>query len=111
MNSDQVDSGNAMGNFHANFSTQTVGHLHSGVWGSLPNTDTSDHNDLGISNPTQDIQMLEISEIANTQAECHWRLQGSRVKQENPETTQAFRHVKHTGIAGMFGWSHVYIGI
>ena len=29
----QVDSGNAMGNFHANFSTKAVGHPHSGVWG------------------------------------------------------------------------------
>ena len=28
-----------------------------------------------------------------------------------PETIWVFRHVKYTGIEGMFGWSRVYIGI
>ena len=78
INSHQVDSGNAMGNFHANFRTKAVGHPHSGVCGSLPNTDNPNlflackpkraQKDLGISNPAQDILMLEVSDISNTQS-------------------------------------------
>ena len=38
----QLESGNAIGNVHAKFSTHTGGHPHSGVLGLLPNTDTLD---------------------------------------------------------------------
>ena len=68
-----MDSGNAMGNFHSSAPKP----LDTYILGlGVAATDTSDpfwacktkrvQKDLGISNPAQDLQMLDISEIANT---------------------------------------------
>ena len=125
INSYQVDSGNAMGNFHANLSTQTVGHPHSGVWGRCQTQMTLTR--FG------HVSQKELRRIWGSQTQhklfsC-WKFQNSfrnskHAKQNavgdckagkwSRKSRKPYRfsgHVKYTGIAGMFGWSRIYFGL
>ena len=104
-----MDSGNAMGNFHANFNTQTVGHPHSGVWGSLPNTDTPDSSSA--CKTKNELRGIWGSQTQHKIFWC-WNFRHNKHAKQNAvgdckaggwnkknrRKIEVFRHVKHTRI-------------